>query len=80
MLTALRLERGRATKEGGLDYNRIVRHLSSNVDESDIDTVLAYAQGLGYVQSDGSGGYTLTTAGQNYYRANRVRGSRVTVA
>jgi len=79
VLAALRIERGRATSEGGVDYNRLLRHLPTHIDSAQLDTILAAAETSGYVQSDGHGGYALTTGGQTHLRANRPRGSRISV-
>lgn len=79
VLYALRLERGRETDQGGVDYQRLLRHLPTHVDTGDIDTILATAETDGYVTTDGGGGWQLTASGQTYVRANRPRHSRISV-
>lgn len=78
VLYALRLERGRATSEGGVDCNRIMRHLPPHIPTADVDTVLATLAGLELVASSGSG-WTLTAAGITDQRANYPRRSRIDV-
>lgn len=78
VLRALHLERGRATKEGGVDYHRLLRHLPPRIDTGDIDTILATAVGDGYATSSGSG-FAITALGQTYVRTHGLRRSRITV-
>lgn len=79
ILRALVLENDRLTSEGGVAYNRLLRHLPPRIDTSDIPTILSTLEGLGYVQSDGSGGYEITATGRTYARSNGLRRSRISV-
>lgn len=78
VVRALHLERGRETSEGAVAYNRILRHLPAQV--RNVATAITSAVSAGYVQADGSGGYTLTASGKTYAAQHRPRGGRITVS